>query len=338
MGEYIKIRKDSLDDYIEEYENKYKHEYEEYIDDTQEEIEEEENQDEIQDEEKQEENIKEEEDQDEEKQEENIKEEEDREKEIEKEDEITYEYIDMPRSKSDCVSVESCVVSIKSCKTEIIEGIGGVVSLVPVVLAQFELQVDIVSNNKLPEDIIEIKNVDNNIKITQCILIQTTNALFVKGYVRKNIEYTTSTCSNSEGICGDFRHCTIDIPFKCSTSIDFNGIDPEPIIPNSKVEFEYHKVTDLPNTFAEKDKLILGDMSEYNQESTEHFNRLPYCNLVSAKVVEANEYINRERRKDDLPFEEKEFDEIEEKMVLYIKLELLQERNVLIPPKYLCKE
>lgn len=323
MTEYIKIRKDSLDDYIEEYKNKYK--YQEYIDDTQEEIEEEE----IQEEEKQE-SLE-----DEQKQEENIEEEESQEEEIEKEDEITYDYIDMTRSKCDCVSVESCVACIKSCKTEIIEGIGGVVSLVPVVLAQFELQVDIVSNDKLPENIIEIKNVDNNIKITQCILIQTTNALFVKGYVRKNIQYTTITCSNSEGTCGDFKHCTIDIPFECSTSIDFNGIDPEPIIPNSKVEFEYYKVTDLPNEFAEKDKLISGDMSEYNQESTEHFNRLPYCNLVSAKVVEANEYINMERKNDNLPFEEKEFDEIETKMVLYIELELLQERDVLIPPKYM---
>ncbi len=334
MAEYIKNRKDSLDAYIEEYEKKYKDRYEEYSNETQEKIEKEEEQEEQKE-------IQDKEVQNEETQEMDIEEgrqEEIQEKETQEEEEQYERYyhdIDIQRNNSSCVSVNTCVVSVESSKNERIEAIEGVVSLVPVVLAQFELQMNIISNNKLPENVIEIKNVDNNIKITQCILLQTTDVLFVKGYVRKNIEYTTSACSKAEGVCGDIKQCIIDIPFKCSTSVEFNGTEPAKIIPNIKVEFEYHKVYDLPNQFAEKDELMSSDFSEYNQESTEYFNRLPYCNLISAKVVEANEYINRYRRNKGLTFEEKEFDEIEQKMVVYIKLELLQERNVLIPPKYL---
>ncbi|KJS83546.1 MAG: hypothetical protein JM58_12405, partial [Peptococcaceae bacterium BICA1-8] len=89
----------------------------------------------------------------------------------------------------------------------------GVVAKVPVVLAELTLQLNIDSIIDLPEPAYEIKNIKKRVKVTQCLLLQDTNVLFIRGYVRKNIDYSTRTCSNAEGFCGDIRHCTVDVPF-----------------------------------------------------------------------------------------------------------------------------
>ncbi|SHH34889.1 CsxC family protein [Tepidibacter thalassicus] len=234
--------------------------------------------------------------------------------------------------QANCVDVYGGTIETCTNTKENISPIKNVVAKIPVVLAEFTLQINVLSNIELPEDAIEIKNIKKRLKITQCMLLQNTNVLFIKGFVRKNIDYSTRSCSNSEGVCGDIKHCTVDVPFQCTTEVTFNGTPPAPVVPNSSFEFEYHKVEDLPNQFAEKDKLVAGDLSEYNQESTEYFNELPYCELVKSRIVEFDEYINRKTPENEIvPFEEKEFNKIEEKMVIYLTLKLLQNRQVKIP-------
>ncbi len=231
-----------------------------------------------------------------------------------------------------CVDVSGGTVeSCSNIPAEIIP-IVDVIAKLPVVLSELTVQINVMSDIKLPENAIEIKNIKKKVKITQCMLLQNTNVLFIKGFVRKNIDYSTRDCSNSEGICGDIKHCTVDVPFKCTTPVEFNGIEPAPVLFSKSEEFEYHKVEDLPNNFAEKDQLLSGDLSEYNQESSEYFNNLPYCQLISTRIVEFDEYIGRHRPNcTTLPFEEKEFSKIEEKMVIYITLKLLQDRQVRVP-------
>ena len=108
---------------------------------------------------------------------------------------------------------------------------------------------------------------------------------------------------------------------------------PAEIALNSSSEFEYFKVSDLPNQhFAEKDNLLSGDLSEINQFMTENFNELPFCELIQARIFEFDEFIGRERPcHDNLPFEEKFFRRLEEKMVIEVTLKLLQNRQVTIP-------
>ncbi len=207
-----------------------------------------------------------------------------------------------------------------------------VVAKLPVVLAEMTIRFNVVSTIELPEKAIEIKNIKKRIKITQCMLLQNTDVLFIKGFVRKNIDYSVRDCSNSEAICGDIRHCTVDVPFQCTTNVVFNGTQPKPVINTSQSEFEYFKVEELPKGFADKDKLLSGDLSEYNQESTEYFNELPFCELISSRIVEFDEYICRSKIHGKAPFEEKEFKKIEEKMVIYLTLKLLQLRQVAIGP------
>lgn len=222
-------------------------------------------------------------------------------------------------------TVESCVNSPIQ-----IQSIGDdVVAKIPVVLAELDVQFNVSARIKLPEYALEIKNIKKRLKITQCLLLENTNMLFIKGYVRKNIDYSTAECRNDEGVCGEIHHCTVDVPFECTTPVTFNGIDPAEIIPTTSQEFEYFRRGKLPNDFAEKDKLLSGDLSEYNQISTEFYNELPFCELISCRIVEFDEYINR-RHLIAGPFEERVFDEIEEKMVINLVLKILQNRQVCI--------
>ncbi|MTI46526.1 CsxC family protein [Sporosalibacterium faouarense] len=224
-------------------------------------------------------------------------------------------------------TVESC----DNISTDITPITSGVVAKIPVVLSEFTVRIAINSKIELPEPAIEIKNIKKRVKITQCLLLQNTNVLFIKGFIRKNIDYSTRDCSNKKAICGDIHHCTVDVPFQCTTIVAFNGTTPAPVVTNTQSEFEYFRRQELPREFAEKDKLLAGDLSEYNQMSTENLNELPFCELISSRIVEFDEYLNRTPiYKPHAPFEEKEFEEIEEKMVVFLTLKLLQNRQVAI--------
>lgn len=236
-------------------------------------------------------------------------------------------------NKHHCVDVGSTVVdNIDNTRVQPVALPGDVIVKVPVVLSEFTVQFNVHANIKLPELALEVKDIKKRLKVTQCTLLQPTNILFIKGFVRKNIDYTTGDCSNRQGVCGDIRHCTIDVPFELSTPVTFIT-PPAPLLTNTVSEFEYFVQKDLPNKhFAEKDSLLAGDLSEINQFRTEHFNELPFCELISANIFEFDEFIDRRRpHHDDLPFEEKFFKEIEEKMVVQITLKLLQNRQVSVP-------
>ena len=207
----------------------------------------------------------------------------------------------------------------------------GVVAKIPVVLAELTVRFNVNAKVNLPEPAIEIKRIKKKVKIVQCMLIQGTDILFIKGFVRKNIEFATRGCSNRHGICGDIRHCTVDVPFECTTTVRFNGTCPAPIVTNTSNEFEFFTSKELSNEFAEKDRLLSGDLSEFNQISTEFFNELVFCELISARIVEFDEFLHREHPKHtELPVGEKVFTAIDERMVISITLKLLQKRQVAI--------
>lgn len=235
--------------------------------------------------------------------------------------------------KDFCVDVDSTVLD--NCPNTPITPVGitgPVIAKIPVVLAELTVRFNVAANVKLPEPALEIKDIKKRLKITQCTLLQPTNILFIKGFVRKNIDYSTGQCSNREGVCGELHHCTIDVPFECSTPVDY-FFPPDTILTNSVSEFEYFKVSDLPNKFfAEKDSLLAGDLSEINQFRFENFNELPFCELINARIFEFDEYIGRfQPHQAILPFEEKFFKQIEEKMVIELTIKLLQNRQVRIP-------
>ncbi|MEG6520548.1 CsxC family protein [Desulfotomaculum sp. 1211_IL3151] len=233
---------------------------------------------------------------------------------------------------------------LNNCTSEIFSGnllpiVGPFKAKIPVVLSEFQIQLFLNSTIKLPESALEIKEIKKNVKLTQCLLLQepgtVTNPgnLFIKGFIRKNIDYATSQCTNSEGVCGDIRHCTVDVPFNCVTTVTYQTL-PLPILENSVSQFQFSRKEKLQGKgFSEKDQLLSGDMSEFNQISMEHFNELPYCEMISAKILEYDEFIEGSHPdNEEALIGEKEFEQIEEKMVLNLTLKLLQNQQVLLSP------
>ena len=101
--------------------------------------------------------------------------------------------------------------------------IGKIVTKVPVVLAEVTLQVNIDTTIVFPEPVLEIKDIKKRLKITQCRLLLPTNKLFVKGFVRKNIQYASPSTdiseSTSKSISSDLHSLTVDVPFTSITEI-----------------------------------------------------------------------------------------------------------------------
>ena len=64
--------------------------------------------------------------------------------------------------------------------------------------------------------------------------------------------------------------------------------------------------TPLPDGYPEKDELLSDDLSQFNQQSTQYFNELPYCELVKAEIIEIDQSLNRKPGKIIKPSHEKE--------------------------------
>ena len=183
----------------------------------------------------------------------------------------------------------------------------GVIGKIPVILAQLLIPINISSFIDLPEDAIKVNDINKKLHLSECILMQPTNILFIKGFINKNVEYTASSFLNLKGISGKIHSYTVDIPFECSTAVSFftRPLDP---IENTKKVFEY----------------IDDDLSTFNQISEEFFNEIPFCKLLSSKIVEFDEIINQKDSKMD-------FIQIQEKMSIEIRLEILQNQPIVIP-------
>ena len=204
------------------------------------------------------------------------------------------------------------------------------IAKIPVVLAELTVQVNIDAKINLPEPAIELKRINKRLKVTQCRLIQNTNKLFISGFIRKNIEYATRNYSNKEGICGNIAHCTVDVPWNCVTAITEYVTAPAPVLFNTSDQFEYLVEQELGPKFPAKDQLLSGDLTELNQVTTEYFNELPFCELISATITEFDEALNRKDPYYEAPFEEFEFTSIQEKIVIDLTLKVLQKQQVAI--------
>ncbi|WP_338473100.1 DUF3794 domain-containing protein [Niallia sp. XMNu-256] len=211
--------------------------------------------------------------------------------------------------------------------------LGKLVTKVPVVLAELTLQANVDACIKFPEPVLEIKDVKKHVKLVQCRLLLPTNKLFVKGFIRKNIQYASPSkeiCeSNHTAISSNLHSLTVDVPFHCVTEI--KHFLAEPVMPevNKRQEFDFFISKPLPSGFPEKDHFQSSDLSQFHQESIQHYNELPFCELISSSIIEWDEAINRVMfHEDDAPIGEGCFNQVEEKMVIDIRLKVLQNQQV----------
>jgi hypothetical protein len=205
---------------------------------------------------------------------------------------------------------------------------------VPVVLGETTVQIDLDSTITFPEPVLEIKQIKKNLKLVQCRLLLPTNKLFLKGFVRKNIQYATPKTGGKDFVSSTIHSLTVDVPFQVVTRLDFLSSPDFKSNPMTS-EFKYFNASPLPQGFPSKEKLLSGDFSEHNQISEEVFNELPFCELLSSKFIEYDEALNRKMGsvsgfagQINAPFEEGTFTELEEKMVIEVTLKVLQNQQV----------
>ncbi|WP_433744444.1 CsxC family protein [Falsibacillus pallidus] len=238
---------------------------------------------------------------------------------------------DSTKKINDCkVTTTSCGCENKPHKPNV--SIGKLITKVPVVLAEITLQVNVDALIDFPEPVLEIKDIKKHVKLTQCRLLLPTNKLFVKGFVRKNIQYASPSPeienSTTTSVASDIHSITVDVPFQCVTEID-HFLTP-PVMPefNRRNEFDFLISKSLPTGFPEKDELQTNDLSQFHQESTQYYNEIPFCELISSKIIEWDEAIDRVALPTSSPIGEGYFTKIEEKMVVDITLKVLQKQQI----------
>jgi hypothetical protein len=194
---------------------------------------------------------------------------------------------------------------------------GPIVIKVPVVLANCKIQIDIESEIRLDVPAFDVKTIDKQVCITQCHLVPHTNKLFLAGFVQKNIQYSTVECANKTSISGDVLHTTVRLPFKCVAAICF---DKYPIFGKSAKE---------KSNVLDKSMLCPNN----KEDSWIHFDKFSEpisCELEWTKILETDIF-DRNIRHDAEPFtKEKLFQEITEKMVVYVGIKVLQNQQVYI--------
>lgn len=189
---------------------------------------------------------------------------------------------------------------------------------IPRVLSEFVVQIDSESKIRLNEPAYEIKRIEKQVFLTQCRFIPATHKVFIEGYIRKNIEYASRTCSKYNAISGTIKDTTVHVPFKVYTKVDFHGAKPH-IVPNP------------PSMVARyfDEKRMGKDIREADRSNVEIFNEPVYCELEWAAVYDAD--INDKGKQIDKMLNEEEFKEFTDKSVVYLCIKLLQKQQVCWP-------
>jgi hypothetical protein len=186
------------------------------------------------------------------------------------------------------------------------------------VLSEFVVQIDSEAEIRLNEPAYEIKRIEKQIFLKQCRFIPSTHKVFIEGYIRKNIEYATKTCTKGNAIAGTIKDTTVHVPFKFYTKVEFKGTKPQ-IIPNP------------PSMVARyfDEKRMGKDIREADRSNIEIFNEPVYCELEWSAIYDAD--INEKGKPIDKIANEEEFQEFTDKSVVFLCIKLLQKQQVCWP-------
>ncbi|MCY6958004.1 CsxC family protein [Clostridium brassicae] len=201
-----------------------------------------------------------------------------------------------------------------------------VVAKIPVVLAERTIQIDVEADICLQYPFYDIKRIKKDIFLTQCKLILTTEStntgkLFLEGYVRKNIEYTTADCVDCDVVSGRVQHTTVDVPFRCVTEVEYST---PPVFCTRRPAEEIELICDKGCGSCKCGEETLGVLPcEQNFIDNICYTEKPYCELEEARIYEADIHKNRFDKVPGSPY-----NKITEKMVIYLRLKVLQNQQV----------
>lgn len=214
---------------------------------------------------------------------------------------------------------------------------GPFVVKIPVVIAEPLIQIVVEASIELKEPALEIKRIKKNLFIDQCKLIDlrngSTGKLFISGFVRKNIEFATASfvCDEHKSISGDIRHTTVNVPFTCVTEIHY-AVPPEITFQENAKEMSLFIEKNIKSRDCCSETIIGRNPCEQNFEHFESFNERVFCELEDVRFFESD--IRDNPRPIGCEFEfptECTFDKLTEKIVILVRLKLLQNQQVNIP-------
>ncbi|WP_315117082.1 CsxC family protein [uncultured Clostridium sp.] len=220
---------------------------------------------------------------------------------------------------------------------------GSTLFKIPTVLAFFTVQIDTEATLTLEEPATDIKFIDKDVRVTQCHLVPGTDKVFLEGFVKKNIVFSTKGCMNKHGVSGDIKHTTLRVPFSCVTKVDFlNGFNAGNIFKENQRTIE---IETQEQHCCRKEERIINKEVDHNFVHNSVFNEKVFCEIEEATIFESDIEMDkceeredhRDRCHDRERCEEREehmehtFRRVKEKMVIFLKVKLLQDRQVCIP-------
>jgi hypothetical protein len=229
-------------------------------------------------------------------------------------------------------TIESCKTTVSSETLPLCENIshtselteGPVTVKMPVILKECTITLNIQSSLKLEDTVLEIKHIRKNAYLNQCRLIPNsendkpnTGILFLAGFIRKNIEYSTKEHNNKCVLNGKLKHATVNVPFKCTTRITFNT-PPKFKTTNPQEEVEILQ-TNIKVCNPCEEEITGRDIREQSFRLIEFFNEKVFCELISAEFVEFDILENQTNKECKSPLEQT-FHNITEKVVLFLTI------------------
>lgn len=214
---------------------------------------------------------------------------------------------------------------------------GPLVAKIPVVLAEKDIQIDTEACIKMPCRDYEIKRITKDVYLTQCKLLPLagkiengklmTGKLCISGYVLKNMEYVPS------GHCGysQVLDKTDKIPFNCITEVAYVR-SPQIRVRKNSNQVDY-LCSNMKCDCTDPNQYMGKNPFENEFIETVAFNEEPFCELEKSKIISAdiqkapyftpNHLADEKNEKGCMPFSI-----LTEKMVIYIRVKVLQLQQV----------
>lgn len=193
-------------------------------------------------------------------------------------------------------------------------------SKIPVVIAEKRVDIPVEMAIELEEEALEIKRSSHNVCLNEATLIpiednkQKRGKLFLKGFVRSSLEYSTVKHINNAIISGKIKHSIIYIPFKCTTFIDYS------FLPNFNIKDNVKEIVLNVSNYSDYNKHI--SISEQDMK----FNEQICCSIKKAKISGTRIY-SKKPLSDKFKLESV-FSRLREKMIVELSLTLTQRQCV----------
>lgn len=220
-----------------------------------------------------------------------------------------------------CVIDSTTLLATPSSPHRIEAKNNGFVGKIPVTIAQPKVQIYIDNTLRLPYYVLAITNESKNVVLTRCQLTpdgKKNAKLLINGFVRKTIQYAVPSNRTRQGISGDIRFSTFDIPFKCFANVDY--------LTEPDLCFD-----ELPRSINIMDSSYLGaDTSQYAFVNSQFLNERIFIELKSVTIRD----IGKKNNLSDFTngnISRSVFRVIDESMVVELVLRIIQNQMVEIP-------